>query len=160
MVLAHFEILHSGSGNGQSFSSHSRNATSLVNQGRVGCLDRVIQDWSLPIHMCDLLHCVCAIRAARQNRFIDILCMMRRPGCLELLLHCCPDMGPELHAPGLKGMTSLIFASGAWRHHGTVVFLLRNHEVDADHRDDHGRTAFRTWPETWGSSPTAGWRLC
>lgn len=44
----------------------------------------------------------------------------------------------------------LLLASGAWRYHETIVFLLKNHGVDAGRRDAQGRTALSHVAENLG----------
>ncbi|KAI7778064.1 Serine/threonine-protein phosphatase 6 regulatory ankyrin repeat subunit B [Diaporthe eres] len=83
-------------------------------------------------------------------RFIDTLCAMPRPDYLELFLQSCPALRSQLHTPDAKGMTPLMHASKAWRHHETIMFLLKTSEVDVGHRDEQGRTALSHVAENMG----------
>lgn len=49
-----------------------------------------------------------------------------------------------------KGMTPLIHASTAWRHHETIIFLLKTSEVNVGHRDKQSRTALSHVAENMG----------
>lgn len=58
--------------------------------------------------------------------------------------------------PNATGMTSLMHASAAWRHHETIMFLLKTSDVDVSHRDEQGRTALSHVAENLGQFSDGG----
>lgn len=89
-------------------------------------------------------------------RFIDTLCSMPSPGCLELFLQSCPTLISQLDTPDAKGMTSLMHASAAWRHNEVIKFLLKTSKVDVGHRDGQGRTELSHVAENLGQFSDGG----
>lgn len=90
------------------------------------------------------------------GRFIDFLCQLPRPGCLELVLQSCPALESQLHIPGTNGMTSLIQAAMTWRYPQTLMFVLKTSEADVGHRDEQGRTALSYVAENLGRFSDGG----
>lgn len=94
----------------------------------------------------------------RRHRLIHIFCQLPQPGCLELLLQCCPTLRSHLPVPDRReGLTALMHASKTWRHHETFMHILKTPGVgDVGHQDNQGRTALSHVAENLGEFADGG----